>query len=81
MAADGKYSYVGQSRCKCGVAQLWFTTPKGKRLSINQEKFIAFHGAIELRGLTFSEFDGKTQVLPFNHFADCPYAGNFRRSS
>lgn len=70
------YEYSGDGTCRsCKEAILWFRTPVGKSLPVND----GGEGLPMLtRGDTFTVEQAKKFILPNTHFATCPEADRFR---
>uniref|UniRef100_A0A6M3IKU4 Uncharacterized protein n=1 Tax=viral metagenome TaxID=1070528 RepID=A0A6M3IKU4_9ZZZZ len=78
-SARDHYTYTGDSNCRsCGTAILWFKTPAGKNLPVDDCR-AAFPRLLE-RGDHVSIEEARDHLLKNSHFETCPEASKHRRS-
>ena len=71
------YTFTGDGSCRsCDAPLLWFRTPRGKAMPIDDGK--GDMPAVSV-GDEFTEEQAKTWILPFCHFSTCPNAAQHRR--
>ena len=72
------YVFEGYGTCRaCGAALLWWRTPRGKRLPVDDVREVLPQGPLLEVGDCWSREEA-TVLLRHTHFASCPGAHQFR---
>ena len=76
------YVYTGDGSCRsCDAPLLWFRTPAGKNMPIDDSDALNLLPGTLTVGETFTRAEGKEMLLPYAHWASCPNASQHRRGS
>lgn len=83
MSPHRVYTYTGDGACRtCGAPLLWFETPSGKRLPVDDCRAVRNPGrpdGLWHLGDTLDRERACGSLLVHNHFSTCPGAGQHRR--
>ena len=74
------YVFTGHGTCRsCDAPILWFRTPAGKNMPVDDRKEVLPGRPPLVRGDTVTREDGKEGLLPFAHWGTCPDATKHRK--